>query len=52
MYMVFIELLLIQVFGIPSKRMGEEVAAWVQIKEGETLTADEIKEFCKGNVRK
>jgi len=40
----------VQVFGIPSKRMGEEVAAWVQIKEGETLTTNEIKEFCKGNI--
>lgn len=36
-----------QVFGIPSERLGEEVAVWVKLKEGERATEDEIREFCR-----
>ncbi len=35
-----------QVFGIPSARLGEEVAAWVKLKEGERATEEEIRAFC------
>jgi fatty-acyl-CoA synthase len=31
------------VFGLPDERWGEEVAAWVQLREGETATADELR---------
>ncbi|KJS13071.1 MAG: AMP-binding protein [Peptococcaceae bacterium BRH_c8a] len=40
----------IQVVGIPSRKYGEEVAAFIQVKAGETTTEDEIKEFCKGKI--
>ncbi len=30
--------------------MGEEVCAWIQLKEGEECTSEEIIEFCKGQV--
>ena len=36
---------------MPDPRMGEEVAAWIKLKEGEKATAQEIKDFCEGNVR-
>ncbi len=39
-----------QVFGVPDERWGEEVCAWIQLKDGETATAEEIKEFCKDNI--
>lgn len=39
-----------QVFGVPCKRMGEEVAVWIQLKESEIMTVDEVKSFCKGQV--
>ena len=39
-----------QVIGLPDQRLGEEVGAWIRLKEGETATADEIKQFCKGEV--
>jgi long-chain acyl-CoA synthetase len=35
------------VAGIPDPLRGEAVKAWVVIKPGETLTEDEIKEWCK-----
>ena len=40
----------VQVFGIPHPTLGEEVAAWVQLREGETATLNEIREYCKGNI--
>ncbi|XP_071949631.1 medium-chain acyl-CoA ligase ACSF2, mitochondrial-like isoform X2 [Antedon mediterranea] len=40
----------VQVIGIPDKRLGEEVCAWVKLKAGETATEDDIKQFCKGNI--
>ena len=40
----------IQVVGIPSRKYGEEVAAFIQLKTGETSTEDEVKEFCKGKI--
>lgn len=36
-----------QVFGIPSERLGEEVAVWVKLKEGERATEEEIRDFCR-----
>ena len=39
-----------QVFGVPDERHGEEVCAWIKVKEGEKLTEEDIKAFCKGNI--
>jgi len=40
----------VQVIGVPDKRFGEEIMAWVKLKEGATCTGDEIKDFCKGKI--
>jgi fatty-acyl-CoA synthase len=40
----------VQVFGILDEKMGEEVCAWIQLKEGEDCTSEEIIAFCKGQV--
>ncbi len=40
----------VQVVGIPDVKYGEEVMAWIQIKEGETATTEEIREYCKGKI--
>ncbi|WNF37656.1 AMP-binding protein [Bacillaceae bacterium IKA-2] len=40
----------VQVVGIPDEKLGEDVAAWIQLKEGETATAEEIREFCLGKI--
>ena len=40
----------VQVFGIPDQKMGEEVCAWVQTEDGETLTEDDVKSHCKGQI--
>ena len=40
----------VQVIGIPSRKYGEEVMAWVKLKPGETATAEELQEFCKTRI--
>ncbi|EDL66162.1 AMP-binding protein [Bacillus sp. SG-1] len=40
----------VQVVGIPDKVYGEEVMAWVILKEGQTASADELREYCKGKI--
>ncbi|OZI11605.1 AMP-binding protein [Bacillaceae bacterium SAS-127] len=39
-----------QVIGVPDTKYGEEVMAWVILKEGETADVDEIKEYFKGKI--
>ncbi len=40
----------VQVVGVPSEKYGEEVAAFIQLKAGETATEAEIKDFCKDQI--
>jgi len=40
----------VQVVGVPSRKYGEEVAAYVQLKPGETATDEEMKDFCKDKI--
>ena len=39
-----------QIIGVPDKKYGEELSGWVQLKEGETATEEEIKGFCRGKI--
>ena len=39
-----------QVFGVPDPRYGEEIAAWIVLKLGESATVDEIRSFCQGQI--
>ncbi len=36
----------VQIIGVPSIKYGEEVMAWVKVKEGITVTEDELKVYC------
>jgi fatty-acyl-CoA synthase len=40
----------VQVFGVPDAKYGEEVCAWVVARPGETMTEDEVKAFCQGQI--
>jgi fatty-acyl-CoA synthase len=40
----------VQVIGVPDVRYGEELMAWVKVREGATLTEDALKEFCRGKI--
>ena len=40
----------VQVVGLPDKKYGEELCAWIITKPGQTLSEDEVREFCKGKI--
>jgi len=40
----------VAVFGIPDEYYGEEIMAWIQLHSNETMTEDEVREYCKGNI--
>ncbi len=39
-----------QVIGVPDLKYGEEIAAWVQLAAGESLTEQELKAWCAGKI--
>lgn len=40
----------VQVIGVPDAKYGEELMAWVKLKEGETAVADDLRAFCEGKI--
>ena len=40
----------VQVIGVPSQKYGEEVMAWVRIKDGMEVTDQDLILYCKGNI--
>lgn len=40
----------VSVFGVPDRKLGEQVAAWIQLRDGVTADADEIKDYCRGRL--
>ena len=40
-----------QVIGVPDEKYGEELMAWVRMREGASpLTAEQLREFCAGKL--
>ncbi len=40
----------VQVVGIPDAKYGEELCAWIILRAGQTVTEDDIKAFCQGQI--
>ncbi|WP_026579606.1 MULTISPECIES: AMP-binding protein [Bacillus] len=40
----------VQIVGVPDETFGEEISAWIKLKSGASMTADELKEYCKGKI--
>ena len=40
----------VQVVGVPDRKFGEEVLAWIKLREGQTLTEDEVRNFCRATL--
>ncbi len=41
----------VQVTGVPDKKYGEELIAWVKLHpHADDVTAEELREFCKGKI--
>ena len=40
----------VQVFGVPDTKFVEELCVWIIIKSGESVTEDEVRDFCRGQI--
>ncbi|HLK55150.1 MAG TPA: AMP-binding protein [Chthonomonadaceae bacterium] len=40
----------VQVIGVPNAKYGEEICAWVRVKEGAEVTVEELRAWCKGKI--
>jgi fatty-acyl-CoA synthase len=40
----------VQVVGIPDRKYGEELCAWIIVKPGQALTEEEVRAFCGGQI--
>ena len=40
----------VQVFGVPDAKFGEELCAWIQVRDGESLSEPEILAYCEGQI--
>ena len=40
----------VQVIGVPSEKYGEEVMAWVKLREGAKATGEELAAWCRGKI--
>ncbi|MDX6380464.1 MAG: fatty-acyl-CoA synthase [Rubrobacteraceae bacterium] len=40
----------VQVYGVPDEKYGEQIAAAIILKKDSSLTADDVKEFCRENI--
>ncbi len=40
----------VAVVGLPDSKLGETVAAWVKLRAGETMTKDELQDYCQGKI--
>ncbi|KTE14990.1 AMP-binding protein [Sphingopyxis sp. H115] len=39
-----------QCVGVPDEKYGEELCAWIILRAGSALTADEVRDFCRGRI--
>lgn len=40
----------VAVFGVPDKKFGEQVAAWVKLRDGESASEDQIRDYCREQI--
>ena len=40
----------VQVTGVPDPKYGEEIIAWVQLRDGAVLSEENIRDFCRGRI--
>jgi len=40
----------VQVFGIPDERLGEQVCAWIRLREGALITEAGVQDYCRRHL--
>ncbi len=40
----------VSVIGVPNAKYGEELCAWIVARDGETITDEDVREYCRGKI--
>jgi fatty-acyl-CoA synthase len=40
----------VQVVGVPDDKYGEELCAWIVVRDGQQITEADVREFCAGQL--
>lgn len=40
----------VQIVGVPDLKYGEEILAWIKLREGQTATTEEIRAYCRAGL--
>jgi fatty-acyl-CoA synthase len=40
----------VQVFGVPDERLGEQVCAWIRLRDGSSVSAAAIQDYCRRHL--
>ncbi|HUJ04675.1 MAG TPA: AMP-binding protein [Streptosporangiaceae bacterium] len=40
----------VQVIGVPDLKYGEELCAWIRLRSGQALTAEQVRDYCQGKI--
>jgi fatty-acyl-CoA synthase len=40
----------VQVIGVPDMKHGEEVCAWIRLRDGQQASEDDVREYCRGQI--
>ena len=37
-------------FGVPDRKFGEQVCAWIKLRTGHSLSEDDVRAYCKDRI--
>jgi fatty-acyl-CoA synthase len=40
----------VQIIGVPDMKYGEEVCAWIRLRDGQQATEEDVREYCRGQI--
>src|SRR4029079_14716952 len=40
----------VTVVGVPDEKYGEELCAWIRVRDGEQVSDEDVREFCRGKL--
>ncbi len=40
----------VQVVGVPDLKYGEELCAWIRLRPGQELSAEQVRDYCQGKI--
>jgi fatty-acyl-CoA synthase len=40
----------VQIFGVPDPKFGEELCAWIKLRQNESLCQEELTDYCRDRI--